>query len=548
MEYAVDKEKNIFSGEVDPEIAELMGIEDDQEASPDFDDLFGTSEKTKKSESETVDLSIKTFKKIEKLTDKPKPIFEDKEYYKKALSGGGEAAQRLHEFLSKFLAAKDPQERSMWRGKVIPAYWNFLEAIAASPIEPKPVPKTLLFRYGAVLPSVLSPEQKSLISSIIFENNTGEPIHYMDEWLTKVATGSINPSATDEVKVSQRNDKQKILQYREKLQGQKDAAFGLLRNKLNEVEALEERLKNLAEQIFRHDIREDMGGLKAPFNASQRLAMNQISDILRQLAKEDKEVERGFNEIADIQGNIAKMQEKASEFGDIDVVDRKVVINELNSLRQMAKMCVGRQGNHFPILMKQYFRAAITDIATRENIINMLAFIEGLDPELFLRTFKQQTNRIVPHIILLPCYGDSGICWEPFERHNRAASRGRLAIPMFPKDLLVAVLSACADLRWQVAKEKAQHYWMEEGLTGYYYQWFSEQKLKGDVREFFIQDYILWISKESEAQQKLNREVRNIFWRYIPFPQDVKDKLKNRGFVYTELYKKDQNRAMSDGY
>jgi len=42
--------------------------------------------------------------------------------------------------------------------------------------------------------------------------------------------------------------------------------------------------------------------------------------------------------------------------------------------------------------------------------------------------------------------------------------------------------------------------------------------------------------------------VRGIFWRYTPFPQDVKDRLKNRGFVYSELYKKDQNRAMSDGY
>jgi len=161
MEHTLDKGKNIFSGAVDPEIAELMGIEDDQEASPDFDDLFGAGEKTKKDESETVDLSIKTFKKITKLTDKPKPVFEDKEYYKKALSGGGEAAQRLHEFLSKFLAAKDPQERSMWRGKVIPAYWNLLETIVASPIEPKPVPRTLVLRYGAVLPSVLSPEQKS---------------------------------------------------------------------------------------------------------------------------------------------------------------------------------------------------------------------------------------------------------------------------------------------------------------------------------------------------------------------------------------------------
>jgi hypothetical protein len=223
-------------------------------------------------------------------------------------------------------------------------------------------------------------------------------------------------------------------------------------------------------------------------------------------------------------------------------------VAEMRTIRQMAKLCVGRQGNHFPLLMKHYLRSGFGDIGARENVIKILAEIEYLDPGIFERTFKRQTNRIVPNIILIPCYGDQGVCWEPFERFNRATSRGRVAIPMYPKDLRTATISAVGDLRWQVAKEKAQHYWMEEGLTGWYYQWFAERKMKGDVKDAFVQDYILWITKESEGTQKLDREVRDIFWRYIPFPQDVKDKLKNRGFVYTELYKKDKNRSMSDGY
>jgi len=214
----------------------------------------------------------------------------------------------------------------------------------------------------------------------------------------------------------------------------------------------------------------------------------------------------------------------------------------------MAKMCVGRQGNHFPVLMKQYFRASIRDIGTRENVINTMARVESLDPGLFERTYRGQVSRIVPHVLLLASYGDTGICWEPFERHNRASSRGRLAIPMFPKDLETSVICALADLRWQVAKEKAQHYWMEEGITGRYYQWCQEQRLRGDVKDYFIRDYVLWITKESQATQKLDREVRGLFWRMMPFPQGVKDSLKNRGFVYNDLYKKDQNIAMSDGY
>jgi hypothetical protein len=240
------------------------------------------------------------------------------------------------------------------------------------------------------------------------------------------------------------------------------------------------------------------------------------------------------------------LEEKAD---GVDVsVDRGVVTSEFQSVRQMSKMCVGRQGNHFPILMKQYFRPAIREMCTRENVINTMAKVESIDSRVFERTFKGQTSRIVPYVMLIPNYGDTGICWEPFERHNRASSRGRIALPIFPKDVETAVISALADLRWQVAKERAQHYWMEEGITGRYYQWSQDQRLRGDVKDYFIRDYILWITKESQGMQKLEREVRGIFWRMMPFPQAIKDNLKNRGFVYDELYKKDVNISMSDGY
>ena len=47
--------------------------------------------------------------------------------------------------------------------------------------------------------------------------------------------------------------------------------------------------------------------------------------------------------------------------------------------------------------------------------------------------------------------------------------------------------------------------------------------MKGDVRERFINDYTLWITKEAEGTQKLDREVRGIFWRDIPFPAEIRE-------------------------
>lgn len=536
--------------DIDPEIAELIGAEnaDSAEDQPDFGALFGEKNESSDSQSEEVDLTKKTFPAITKREEAAKPFFTDKNYYKIALGGEGEASQRLHEILSKFLSTQDPQERSMHRGKLISCFWNLAEKIAIKSASDLPIPKKLSLRFGALLPTLISSDQRIMLSKVIFDNNTGEPVHYVDEWLRQIATGQVSQSATDEVKVKKKDDNSVVVAQMEKMQGQKDVHLNVLTTKLSEMDSLENQLVQKLNTLMRRDSSPTHGGLKLGYNEQQRSSFTEIGNLMRQLGSIDKEVGRIYGQLDNATDSLETLKDKASESGHVSMVDGKVVTNEFNTVRQMSKLCVGRQGNHQPILMKQYFRSNILDIGTRENVIVELAAIEAIDTDLFSRTFKSQTNRIVPHIILVPCYGDAGTCWEPFEKYNRATSRGRVAIPMFPKDIKTAVIAAMADLRWQVAKEKAQHYWMEEGLTGGYFQWFDRQKRRGDVREAFIQDYILWITKESEGTQKLDKDVRPVFWRYVPFPQELKESLKNRGFVFSELYKKDKNREMSDGY
>jgi hypothetical protein len=256
-----------------------------------------------------------------------------------------------------------------------------------------------------------------------------------------------------------------------------------------------------------------------------------------------RDLEQGLE---DIQTISRKLSEAGVE--DEAAVNLQAVDTEFKSIRQMAKMTVGRQGNTFPILSSEFFRPSSNGTGFKENVIKLLAWIESIDAEAFIRYYKNKPSRIMPYVILLPTYGDFGMCWEPFDKSNRATSRGRIAVPMYPKNLNLALLSAVGDMRWQTAKELASYYWMEEGLTGNYYQWFQAQKLKGDVKGYFIQDYIMWITKESEGVQKLDKDLRGTFWRYMPFTQPVKDKLKDRNLIYQELYQRDKNRAMSDGY
>jgi hypothetical protein len=548
---------NRNSDELDPELAELIGTDDDDSSQdddvPDFSELFGEPsgfEESGESSEDTAgtdELKSKGFTLPTQYEEEPKQLFADKSYYKKILTGQGDLAKRIHSLLASYLNAQDSEERSNARNRFIPAYWELAGNLATQlPREVKDA-KRLMLRFGVLLPTTISQSQRDMLSRVILENRTDEPIYYVDEWLEMVSRGRIKPSAVDETKLSKRQEGQKVNAMLEKVRGKHEAQLSLIRTRAQELQEQEQLLVSKAKSLQEHAQLDQYDGLPAPYTDAQRNELSEISGIVKQLSNLNKELSRQYNELDQIKNQLDDLKEKEGDYEDTSV-DDKTIRGELNTVRQMVKMCVGRQGNHFPLLMKQYLRGNLQEIGTRENVLKALADIERLDPSIFHRTYKQQTNRIVPNVVLLPCYGENGICWEPYERYNRATSRGRLCIPMYPKDLRGAIIAACGDLRWQVAKEKAQHYWMEEGLTGWYYQWFSDQKMKGDVKDAFVQDYVLWIQRESEGTQKLPREVRDIFWRYIPFPQDVKDMLKNRGFVYNELYKKDQNRAMSDGY
>lgn len=550
-----DDINNPYGGSIDDDIADLMGIDTSKPSSsssaPGFSDLFGgpRGEVPEEVTPEDVDFSKQTFT-IPGCFEakKPNPVFSDKDYYKKALSNEGEAAQRVHKLLSDFMNAQDPKDRSLYRGKLTSAYWNLAESVIHKLHTDARSPKLYMIRFGLLLPIIVTPEQRHMLAVIPEENETGEPIHYVDEWLLKVARGQINPSATDETKQKKVSSGSKVQSLMEKAKGQRDIQIGVIRNRVGTLESCENLILGHLKTLMDHPSRTDIPELKEGYCSEQRRALSEMGNLLRELNNIDKELTRLYLEMERYDQNYKELRDKAKEEGLSMQVDEGVVTAEFNSVRQMAKLCVGRQGNHFPILMKQYFRANLREIATRENVIMEMARVEQIDPGVFKRTFKRETNRIVPNVILLPSYGERGVCWEPFEKFNRATSRGRVAIPLYPKNLHEAVVFALGDLRWQVAKEKAQHYWMEEGLTGHYYQWFSGRKMRGDVKEFFIQDYYLWITKESEGTQKLDREVRGIFWRHIPFTDELRESLKNRGFVYSELFKRDINRSMSDGY
>ena len=539
---------NFADSQGDSQPAEKDGLDDD----------FSKNE-SPESKIIKVDLSKKAFAPIEKIFEEtPSDIFNDSSYYKTALTGEDNSAQRVHAVLTKYLKCADPKDRAVYRQQMVTAYWELFRSVA-----PKmgddfvPISKRMLLRFGVLLPSLFTAEQKLLFSKAIVENNTGEPVFYLDEWFKEIARGNLSLSATDESRPQHKNladgqvdtvEQQRLMQLQSKNSGKLQSAESLLSIKENERSMLELELKNRVEMLLEHQPLIGFEPHKTPYSETQKKLFSEISDRLRQLSKNDKELSSYLREYQESKKVYDSVQEKLARGPQIVQINKGEIETEMTTVRQMVKMSVGRQGNQFPIFSREFFHCLPKETGFRENVISTLAWIESIDPGAFCRIHKNVPNRIVPFVILVPSYGDFGFCWEPFDRYNRITSRGRIVVPMYPRSLQISILRAVADLRWQVAKEKASFYWMEEGLTGQYYQWVDSQKLKGDLKSFFIEDYILWITKESKGVQRLDKTVRGIFWRFMPFPQELKDELKKRSLVYAELCQKDANRAMSDGY
>ncbi|MDR2517341.1 MAG: hypothetical protein LBC88_08190 [Spirochaetaceae bacterium] len=553
-------QEQAFQNDLDPEIAALLDPEItggiSVAAERDMGVFPGPDGDTGENSGEEdagggVDLAEQSLPKIsKKLEAAPSGVFSDAAYYKTALSGEGDSAQRIHGILQKYIATKDPKDRTVFRQQITTAYWDFFGSVAKKASGKIPDAKKFLLRFNILHPTLLQQEQRDFFGKIIVDNNLGVPLYYLDEWFRAVGTGEVRPSTTDEGPVAGKggNTSSKLTALLEKARGRRDGAKSLLASKNEERNNLERALQERVTALGTHNPLPEFPGINGPYTESQKRAFAEMQELSKQMLKSDRELETLIRDFMAAGADVKTLESKVEEEGGAKEVDTAAVDAEFGTIRQMAKMTIGRQGNHFPVCTGEYFRSGPNDVATRENVVSVLSWIESVDTEAFHRVYRSKANRIVPFVILIPCYGDTGVCWEPFDRYNRATSRGRIAVPMYPKNLAIAILSAVADLRWQVAKEKASFYWMEEGLTGNYYQWFTAHKLKGDIKEYFIQDYITWMTKESEGTQKLDKEMRGIFWRFMPFSQPVKEKLKGRSFAYQELYQRDLNRAMSDGY
>lgn len=474
----------------------------------------------------------------------------EKSFLKKLLVGiDSEFVEKFLTIKHKYETTEDKEEKRMFRDKMTGIFWE-LYRLVAKMINPElSTAKRLFLRYGLIDLRYLTPEDQELILKrpIGTVNYQTDTVFYADEWLQGILDGKIKPSAVDETNLSSESSQNTAMASHQN-SGRQEKFEAILTVELNRMENFvserQESVKKLEYivQTLSNVYQDPDTGIEGPFSKEQLSAFEDIPNIQKEIRRLNKEIVSTARAIRKAQDALQEFDNFASSNGSPMMHNAMLssVLSEVDNLHQMHKMTVGRQGNPFPYLNSQNIPKETKDYLYKETVIAKLNYWLEIDPEAFYRTYKGQNHNILPYFILLPGFGTTGICWEPLDRNNKQFGKGRVGLPIYTRAPDISLLSAIGDIRWQVAKEIASYYWMEEGLTGRYYEYYLEAKLKGDLKSLFVTDYILWMTKETQGVQKLEQNARYVFWRYVPMPDERKLMLSKKGYYYNQLWEKEQ--------
>lgn len=477
-------------------------------------------------------------------------------FYQTILSQCSKGAE-LNALINKYLEAEASKKNEV-RLRVISVYWNFIETLFEESFSAFTDELRYFIRYGMPVTSAVSGNILRIIKDTGLESDNPTSIYYIDEWLQEVSDGNVNQTIVDETTLTVdgllASEKRKL----EQLEIQKEWFTVDVENLSDNITSLFNDVVNIIEGLQGRPTIEGMD-VVGPLKREHVESLKSIREKLSIVQQNSDEMENKLANITTTTTSIKKAQKNIASFEDqitkerkdedlvetdekepIKHINNRIVYNEMQAVKQMMKASIGKRGNHFPILMKDFFSGPINTFGIRQHVLNELKAIETIDYTVFQRIIKNQVRRFFPIIILGPCYSSTGICWEPFEMSNRNNSTSKMLIPMYCQNLNKALVNALGDYRWQYAKERAGYNWMEEGLTGEFYLWHQENIKKGDLKTSFIEQYAIWIKWESNGAQKLDKDLRFVFWKYIPFPGSVKKSLSERSNVYAEMIRKEE--------
>lgn len=166
---------------------------------------------------------------------------------------------------------------------------------------------------------------------------------------------------------------------------------------------------------------------------------------------------------------------------------------------------------------------------------------------------------VMPFVILTPIVGCRGNLWQEIEGRDRSTPARMLLPVFFTEDLDKCVLSLSGEFRWEMCKTVQGVHWndvTDPSLTALYCDYLqfykknrilsedNKEKLKATMKKFqndykkvFISDYITYINFEANESPRLNKVAREILFTFLPFPKEMREKMKDNP-QYRDLIKK----------
>lgn len=229
-----------------------------------------------------------------------------------------------------------------------------------------------------------------------------------------------------------------------------------------------------------------------------------------------------------------------------------------NMLTSTSGLCSGSRSTAFPLFTKELLHGDLSNFyLSKKDVEKKITDLINIDFSAYYRetVLKLESSRevifeeVIPYFILLPSYGTKIMMWQELSGTNKR-SRARIVLPRFYMgDLFQDLAHATAAFRWELNRTMKGGMWadpVEGGITGFYSDYVQfykknsqlsreakekvKQKLssaRNNTREMFAQDYILWVTYEQQGIMKMNSVVRDMFYRFIPFSREIRDRLGN---------------------
>ncbi|TGM10933.1 Crp/Fnr family transcriptional regulator, partial [Leptospira selangorensis] len=252
--------------------------------------------------------------------------------------------------------------------------------------------------------------------------------------------------------------------------------------------------------------------------------------------------------------------------------------SEISSMYEPnVRLTSGNIASHFPILTKYHITIPLEKcFVSKDDVEKALQYILSVDYTAFNREVIYRNEElgiknefiqrsIIPDFILVPSIGPKIMMWQDlsiFRGAGSKESRGRICIPHFVTgDLKTFMLEAIAAFRWELCKNILGPDWNNVGIPSItadytdYVQFYKKskdlspelkEKISSEFKRFrtdrdkFAYDYSLWIRYEAEGVQRVNRVVRSIFYRHIPFHKNIREKVSTQP-AYAELHNRFKN-------